>query len=150
MGEDHDEVGGSMVGTSTAMKPIMKTVLACIRVELYAEWDKSSTDIPSWQGCPLQASPRLAVFRPSVDSRAISLVMRSSNHSCTISAQHQNPLLTQHLETLRMPNGRALPSGIANNSRTVFVGSFHQEFALLIRCATRLNTATEDMKRTML
>jgi hypothetical protein len=52
MEEDHDEVGGSMVGTSTAMKPMMKTVLACIRVELYAEWDKSSTDIPSWQGCP--------------------------------------------------------------------------------------------------
>jgi hypothetical protein len=139
-----------MVGTSTAIKPIMKTVLACIRVELYAEWDKTSTDIPSWQGCPFQASPRLAVFKPSVDSSAISFVMRSSNHSCTISAQHQNPLLTQHLETLRMPNGRALPSGIANNSRTVFVGSFHQEFALLIRCATRLNTATEDMKRTML
>jgi hypothetical protein len=45
MGGDHDEVGGSMVGTSTAMNPIMKTVLACIRVELYAEWDKSSTPL---------------------------------------------------------------------------------------------------------
>ena len=139
-----------MVGTSTAMKPIMKTVLACIRVELYAEWDKSSTDIPLGKAVHFKLRQDLQSSSPLLDSRAISFAMRSSNHSCTISAQHQNLLLTQHLETLRMPNGRALPSRIANNSRTVFVGSFHQEFALLIRCATRLNTATEDMKRTML
>jgi hypothetical protein len=150
MGGDHDEVGGSMVGTPTAIKLIMKTVLACIREDLYAELDKSYTDIPSRQGCPFQASPRLADFKPSVDSSATSFAIRSSNHSRTISAKHHNPLLTQHRETLRIPNGRTLPSGIANNSRTVFVGSFQEEFALLIRCATRLKTATEDMKRTML